>query len=150
MTCVALTVALLWAGTAMAGDLTWNEAKTGKLGTSESETEAFVYDGDSIRVGQERIRLRSEAGPIDAPELRKARCPLELFRARAAKERLAAIMAPNDFSIDRRGKDRYGRTVAVIYSQGVDVGARLVREGHAKMWMSLRAKDRLTWCGPSS
>ena len=33
-------------------------------------------------------------GLIDAPELRSAKCPLELFRAEAAKDRLAAIIAP--------------------------------------------------------
>ncbi|RXF68260.1 thermonuclease family protein [Hansschlegelia zhihuaiae] len=105
-----------------------------------------IVDGDTIRVDGERIRLRSEGGPIDAPELRKAKCPLELFRAEAARDRLKALMAPNDFSIDRHGADRYGRTVAVIYAEGRDVGAILVREGHAKPWPTLRRADRPTWC----
>jgi micrococcal nuclease len=109
-------------------------------------SDAYIIDGDTISVEGERIRLRSEAGPIDAPELRKAKCPLELFRAEAARGRLKALMAPNDFSIDRRGADRYGRTVAVVYSQGEDVGTRLVREGHAKPWPTLRRVDRQTWC----
>ena len=110
-------------------------------------SDVYVYDGDTIRVGAERVRLRSEAGPIDAPELRSAKCPLELFRAQAARERLAALMAPNDFSIDRRGRDRYGRTVAVVYSEGRDVAAVLVREGHARPWPKLSRADRPTWCG---
>jgi micrococcal nuclease len=108
---------------------------------------AYVIDGDTSSVDGERIRLRSEVGPIDAPELRSAKCPLELFRAEAARDRLKALMAPNDFSIDRRGADRYGRIVAVIYSQGEDVGARLMREGHAKPWPTLGRVDRPTWCG---
>lgn len=106
----------------------------------------YVIDGDTLDVDGERIRLRSEAGPIDAPELGQAKCPLELFRAQAARERLAALMAPDDFSIDRRGKDRYGRTVGIVYSEGEDVGARLVREGHAKPWPRLTRADRPTWC----
>lgn len=105
-----------------------------------------VVDGDTIDVDGERIRLRSEVGPIDAPKLRSAKCPLELFRAQAARERLAALMAPDDFSIDRRGKDRYGRTVGIVYSEGEDVGARLVHEGHAKPWPRLTRADRPTWC----
>jgi endonuclease YncB( thermonuclease family) len=105
-----------------------------------------VIDGDTVDVDGERIRLRSDAGPIDAPELGKAKCPLELFRAQVAKERLEQIMAPNDFAIERRGKDRYGRTVGVVYSEGVDVGAILVREGHAKPWPKLTRTDRPTWC----
>jgi endonuclease YncB( thermonuclease family) len=106
-----------------------------------------VIDGDTIDVSGERIRLRADAGPIDAPELRKAKCPLELFRAQAAKERLQKLMAPNDFTIERHGKDRYGRTVAVVYSEGIDVGAVLVREGHAKPWPKLTRADRPEWCG---
>jgi endonuclease YncB( thermonuclease family) len=64
----------------------------------------YVIDGDTIDLDGERIRLRSEAGPIDAPELGKAKCSLVLFRAQPARERLAALMAPKDFSVDRRGR----------------------------------------------
>ena len=88
-----------------------------------------------------RIRLRWDTGPIDAPELRKAKCPRELFRARAAEQRLAQIiMRPNDF-IEWHGGDRYIRTVAVVYSEGVDVGTILVGEGHAKPWPKLTRMD---------
>lgn len=116
------------------------------LAAPEAAAGVYVTDGDTLIINGERIRLRSEAGPIDAPELGKAKCPLELFRAQAARDRLRVLMAPNDFSIDRRGRDRYGRTVGVVYSEGADVGARLVREGHAKPWPRLRRADRPTWC----
>jgi endonuclease YncB( thermonuclease family) len=43
---------------------------------SPALADTYVIDGDTISVDGERIRLRSEAGPIDAPELRKAKCPL--------------------------------------------------------------------------
>lgn len=43
-----------------------------------------IIDGDIISVDGKDVRLRSKAGPIDAPELRKAMCPLEFFRAEAA------------------------------------------------------------------
>ncbi|MFC3694309.1 thermonuclease family protein [Chenggangzhangella methanolivorans] len=107
-------------------------------------SDVYDVDGDTLDASGERIPLRSEAGPIDAPEFGRAKCPLELLRAQAAQERLEKLKAPNDFSIDRRGRDRYGRTVTVVYSVGEDVGARLVREGHAKPWSSLLAKDRPT------
>ncbi|GLK67633.1 thermonuclease family protein [Hansschlegelia plantiphila] len=95
-----------------------------------------VVDGETIDVDGERIRLTSEDGPIDAPEMHRAKCPLELFRAQAARERLIAIMAPNDFTIERRGN-----------SEGKDVGAELVREGHARPRPKLRKADRPEWCG---
>lgn len=62
---------------------------------------------------------------------------LQFFRAEAARGRLRTLMALNDFAIDRRGTVRYGRTIAVIYADGEDVGARLVREGFAKPWPGL-------------
>ena len=105
-----------------------------------------VIDGDTIDIHGERIRLRAENGPIDAPELRKAQCPLELFRAQASRERLAQLLASGDYSVDRRGFDKYGRTVGVVYAEGEDVGAKLVREGHAKPWPGLRRATRPTWC----
>ncbi len=115
----------------------------------DNQIRLYVVDGDTAIINGERIRLRSEAGPIDAPELHSAKCPLELFRAEAARDRLRAIMgaAGDDFSIDRKSKDRYGRTVAVVYVEGEDVGGRLVREGHAKPWPGLRRATRPTWCG---
>ncbi|GLK54523.1 endonuclease YncB(thermonuclease family) [Methylopila capsulata] len=107
---------------------------------------ASVVDGDTIRVDGERIRLRSEAGPIDAPELRSAKCPLELFRAEAARDRLKALLKDRDPLIERTGADRYGRTVAVVRVDGKDIGAVLIAEGHAKPWPSLRKADRPKWC----
>lgn len=108
-----------------------------------------VVDGDTQRVGGSRIRLRSEQGSIDALELPSAKCPLELFRAKAARERLATIIrsAGDDFSIDRRGRDRYGRTVAVVYAVGENVGERLVRENQALPWPKLSRADRPELCG---
>ena len=106
-----------------------------------------VVDGDTIVISGKRIRLRSGAGPIDAPELGKAKYPLELFRAEAAKDRLTALLNGRKPEIVRRGADRYGRTVAVLLVDGTDVGAQLVREGHAKPWPKLTKADRPTWCG---
>lgn len=77
--------------------------------------------------------------------LRNAR--FELFRAEAARDRLKALLKDREPSIDRTGADRYGRTVAIVRVDGNDVGAILVREGHAKPWPTLRRADRPDWCG---
>ena len=105
-----------------------------------------VIDGDTIRVNGDRIRLRSEAGPIDAPELRSAKCPLELFRAEAARDRLQALLKDREPEIQRTGTDKYGRPVVIARVDGKDVGAILVREGHAKPWPKLKRSDRPEWC----
>jgi len=115
-------------------------------GAQELTGQASVIDGDTIRVDGERIRLRSEAGPIDAPELRSAKCPLELFRAEAARDRLKALLKDRHAAIDRTGADRYGRTVAIVRVDGKDIGAILIAEGHAKPWPKLTKADRPEWC----
>ncbi|WP_197027186.1 thermonuclease family protein [Methylopila sp. 73B] len=84
--------------------------------------------------------------PIEThPSSRSAKCPLELFRAEAARDRLKALLKGREPTIDRTGADRYGRTVAVVRVDGNDVGAILVREGHAKPLPTLRRADRPGW-----
>ncbi len=116
-----------------------------------AKTPIRVIDGDSLDIAGERIRLRSEAGPIDAPELRSAKCPLELFRAEAAKDRLAAIIAPGARIVDTGERDRWKRPIVLVYVDGKDVGAQLIAEGHAKPWPKtggkLRRENRPEWCG---
>lgn len=116
------------------------------MGAAESGVR--VVDGDTIRIDGERIRLRSEAGPIDAPELRSAKCPLELFRAEAARDRLKALLKDRVPEVQKTGTDKYGRPVVIVRVDGKDVGAILVREGHAKPWPTLRRADRPEWCEP--
>jgi endonuclease YncB( thermonuclease family) len=91
----------------------------------------YVVDGDSLRAGGEDIRLVG----IDAPELRQT-CRdghgREWSCGRAAKARLAALVAQGDVACTSRGRDRYGRTLAVCSARNVpDLGETMVREGYA-------------------
>ncbi|MGA7167138.1 MAG: thermonuclease family protein [Pseudolabrys sp.] len=91
----------------------------------------YVVDGDSLRAGDEDIRLVG----IDAPELRQT-CRdghgREWSCGRAAKARLAALVAQGDVACTSRGRDRYGRTLAVCSARNVpDLGETMVREGYA-------------------
>jgi endonuclease YncB( thermonuclease family) len=90
-----------------------------------------VVDGDSLRAGKENIRLIG----IDALELhqtcRDARGG-DWACGREAKARLAALVSGGNVACTERGRDRYGRTLAVCQADGIaDLGAALVREGHA-------------------
>jgi micrococcal nuclease len=102
-----------------------------------------VVDGDTFQVsgraGPERIRIEN----IDAPELRGARCPEERALAVKAADALAAILK-NGVSIQRHGKDRFGRTLALVSSRGRDVGQALIDAGLAERWTGRR---RDIWCG---
>jgi endonuclease YncB( thermonuclease family) len=90
-----------------------------------------VVDGDTLVAQGKRIRL---AG-IDAPE-RSQTCRDGNARdwscGQAAKERLTALVSQGGVTCSERGKDRYGRTLAVCASGGeADIGAALVRDGLA-------------------
>jgi endonuclease YncB( thermonuclease family) len=90
-----------------------------------------VVDGDSLKAGDEQIRLLG----IDAPELRQT-CRDAQGRGwqcgRAARTRLAELVSKGDVVCAPHGKDRYGRTLAVCSAGNIpDVGEVLVREGYA-------------------
>jgi len=88
-----------------------------------------VTDGDTIRIGNIRIRLHG----IDAPEAeqtctaggREWRCGHEATNA------LTEIIADRSVSCNRRDKDRYGRIVAVCRAGSIDLNAWMVEEGWA-------------------
>lgn len=96
-----------------------------------------VVDGDTIWVDGEKIRLQS----MDAPEI-KGRCSSERELAQRATRRLSEILSTAPFSVSRSGKDRYGRTLAAVYSRDGEVGATMVREGLARVWRGRREP----WC----
>lgn len=91
---------------------------------------AIAVDGDTLRCGDERIRLLG----IDAPELnghcRKGRtCASgDPVRSRAV---LASAIRDRPLVIIRHGKDRYGRTLAQVEAAGLDVGCGQLSAGVA-------------------
>jgi endonuclease YncB( thermonuclease family) len=98
-----------------------------------------VTDGDTLRLGEERIRLKG----IDAPETREPECLAEAMLGEKAKQRLAALLeAASEVSVDRQGKDRWGRTLAYVHLDGKEAGAVLMAEGLAVEWTGRRAN----WC----
>lgn len=84
-----------------------------------------VVDGDTVWIEGEKIRLLD----IDAPEM-NGKCPAEQAQARRARDRLIVLLNSRDVTIERDGKDRYGRTLARLG----DVGEVLIREGLATRW----------------
>jgi endonuclease YncB( thermonuclease family) len=117
---------VLFIAAAIGSKAFWHEAAPPRLTLS-----VHVIDGDSLRTGTEEIRLVG----IDAPELRQT-CRdgqgREWSCGRAAKARLAELIAHGDVACSPRGIDRYGRTLAVCSARNVpDIGEVMVREGYA-------------------
>lgn len=93
-----------------------------------------AVDGDGLRCGPERIRL---AG-VNARELHGHPCPnarpCPTMIGPAAKALLARLIAPG-VTIQRRERDRYGRTVAdVTLADGRDLACVLTRAGAVARW----------------
>ncbi|SLN16796.1 Succinoglycan biosynthesis protein ExoI [Pseudoruegeria aquimaris] len=89
-----------------------------------------VTDGDSLRLGSERVRLFG----IDAPELDQS-CKGADGQVwdcgRWARDELVRIVAGRRLRCERRDVDRYGRSVARCEAGGRDVAAEMVRRGAA-------------------
>lgn len=80
-----------------------------------------TIDGDTLRVGSERIRLRG----IDTPELNEAGGP-------EARQRLEQLLTEGPIRIVPHGQDVYGRTVADVFVNGKNVAEVLKLEGFAR------------------
>ena len=89
-----------------------------------------VIDGDTLEVGQTRIRLEG----IDAPEMAQT-CKSATGESwdcgRKAAALLRTLAEQRDLACDRTGIDKYGRTLAVCYEDGVNVNEAMVRAGLA-------------------
>jgi micrococcal nuclease len=82
----------------------------------------YTIDGDTVRRGSERIRLRG----IDTPELSEP-------GGQAARQRLDELLKEEPIRIVPHGQDVYGRTVADVFVNGRNVADVLNQEGYAKL-----------------
>lgn len=86
-----------------------------------------AIDGDTVAVRGQPVRIIG----MDAPELH-GRCPAEIRLARQAQARLAELLA-GGATVRRRGRDRYGRALAVVEdAEGRDVAQVMIAEGLAR------------------
>ena len=88
-----------------------------------------VTDGDTIRIGDERIRFSG----IDAPEIKQT-CihkKLEFYCGEFSKNLLIEKIADQEVNCIRESKDQYGRTLAECFIGKESLSSYLVREGYA-------------------
>lgn len=86
-----------------------------------SDLQVHAVDGDTIRVGGERIRLRG----IDTPEMSE-------FEGPAAKQRLKELLRSGPIRIVPHARDVYDRLVADVFVNDQNVAEILRREGFLK------------------
>ncbi|PWK56562.1 thermonuclease family protein [Silicimonas algicola] len=110
----------------------------GLCGSGPSVT--CVVDGDTFWLNGEKIRVQG----YDTPETTTNICggQREVELGRTAADRLMQLLNQGNVSMRRTGKDRYGRTLAIVHVDGRDVGAILMAEGLARRWPD----GREFWC----
>ncbi|MBH5322954.1 thermonuclease family protein [Aurantiacibacter sediminis] len=88
-----------------------------------------VTDGDTIRCGDERIRITG----IDAPETHACRAGRRCVDGdgRASTRAMEATVANTALTIVRLGEDRYGRTLGVVYADGQNIACAQLAAGQA-------------------
>jgi len=114
-----------------------------------------ISDGDTLTLlsGREQIKVR--LSEMDAPEKKQP------FGNRS-KQSLSALCFNKTARLDEQGKDRYGRTLARVYCDGIDANAEQVRRGMAwvydryvtdrslyKLQDDARAARRGLWVDPA-
>ncbi|MFN3814797.1 thermonuclease family protein [Brevundimonas sp.] len=86
---------------------------------------ARIVDGDGLEIGGQRIRLHG----IDAFEMRQM-CGANAC-GQASANALRHLVGGRPVDCVEMDRDRYGRSVAVCRAGGQDLGAAMVRQGHA-------------------
>ena len=93
------------------------------------EGRAQVTDGDTIRIGETRIRLKG----IDAPELGQScsRSGRSYSCGETSRRALIDLVSGQIVRCRAAGRDRYQRILARCAVNGQDIGARMVEDGWA-------------------
>jgi len=117
------------------------------------EGRASVTDGDTIRIGDDRIRLKG----IDAPEMEQtcSRSGRSYRCGETARRALIDLVSGENVQCRASGRDRYRRILARCTVKGRDIGARMVEEGWAVSYgrdyerqeMGARSRGTGLWAG---
>ena len=102
---------------------------------------ACVVDGDTLRLGQRRVRLIG----IDAPEIAAAQCPAERALGERAANRLLALVNQSEFDLVGHrfhNRDSHGRDLRLARRGGVSFAAQLTDEGLARRYFG----SKRDWC----
>jgi endonuclease YncB( thermonuclease family) len=99
------------------------------VAASEISGPARIIDGDTIQIGQERIRFHG----IDAPESKQTcqRDSIQYACGRDAAAALRAMIGAQAVTCTPKDVDRYHRIVAICYVAGRDLNRTMVEQGWA-------------------
>lgn len=101
---------------------------------------ALVVDGDSLRINGSEIRLQG----IDAPEWQQMceRAGRPWACGQDAAEALSRLIANRPVACVSHERDKYHRHLAQCSVAGADLGAQMVRSGHAVAYGGYESDER--------
>ncbi len=103
----------------------------------------YVYDGDTVALDCPKGRKTVRIVGYDTPETKKPGCDAEAALGRTATQRLRALVQSGDLAFEGKGFDKYGRMLAVMTVDGVDIARTLLAEGLAVPYYG---GSRINWC----
>ena len=96
-----------------------------------------VYDGDTVTVLEdEKRQLKVRLAEIDTPELAQP-------YGRQAKMALSDLVFGKTVTVNVQDRDRYGRYVAHLYVDTMDVNAEMLRRGAAWVYRQYATDPQL-------
>lgn len=95
-----------------------------------------IADGDTLTILRERAPLKIRLANIDAPEKKQP------FGTRS-RQSLATLCFGKEATFKQQSRDRYGRIVAIVYCDGVNVNRRQVELGLAWVYLKYNADRSL-------
>lgn len=107
----------------------------------QGRSTACVVDGDTIRLGQRRVRLIG----IDAPEIAGAQCPAERALGERSANRLLALVNAGEFDLVGHrfhNSDNHGRDLRLLRRGDASFGRQLIDDGLARRYFG----SKRSWC----
>ena len=95
-----------------------------------------IIDGDTLRIGQQKIRLYA----IDAPETAQRCQDARNNRYRCgqyATNALRKLIAHQSVRCEKQDTDQYGRMVAICYVKDIEINRWMVKNGYAVAYRSI-------------
>lgn len=97
-----------------------------------------VVDGDTFWLRGEKIRVEG----YDSPQMGEPKCSRPAAGAIAARSALAELLNSGEVTLDRRGTDKYGRTLARVSVDGVGITRQMIGAGHGRRY----SPGQQPWC----
>ena len=84
-----------------------------------------VVDGDTVYLRGSGDQIKVRLVCLDAPESKQP------YGKSSKKKHLSQLIGGQYVQLEDRGKDRYGRTLGLIWSNGYDMNWQMIKDGYA-------------------